>query len=192
MRVIGGAAGGRRLAVPPRGTRPTSDRVREALFSSLEPLLGGWGGVRVIDLYAGSGALGLEALSRGAELAWFVERDRAAIGVLGSNITAVGIEGAQVVAGDVDDVVARPPEASFDLALLDPPYATPIERVRSVLHAMASKGWLAEGAVVIVERDAREREDPWPDAAWEALRQRSYGDTALWYGRFLGTAASEP
>ena len=192
MRVIGGVAGGRRLAVPPRGTRPTSDRTREALFSSLGSLLGGWGGVRVVDLYAGSGALGLEALSRGAETACFVERDRAAIGVLGANIETVGLTGAQVIAGDVDDVVVRPAEQAFDLALLDPPYATPTERVRSVLCSMATHGWLSDGAVVVVERDAREVDAPWPDDAWEALRQRSYGDTALWYGRFLGTAAREP
>ena len=187
MRIIGGAAGGRRLAVPSRGTRPTSDRTREALFSTLASLCGQWSGVRVVDLYAGSGAFGLEALSRGAAEAAFVERDRSALRVLQANVDAVGLPGATVMPGDVDDVVSRRCDRPFDIAFLDPPYALPLERVTDVLRLMSEKGWLARGAVVVVERDAREGREPWPDQGWEPVRQRDYGDTALWYGRHLGT-----
>lgn len=192
MRIIGGIAGGRRLAVPDRVTRPTSDRTREALFSSLDALLGSWEGLRVVDLYAGSGALGLESLSRGASAATFIERDRAAIRVLHDNIASLGLEGGVVQSGAVEDAVARPPADAFDVAFLDPPYATPIDDVRSVLTSMAAAGWLVDGAVVVVERDVRDDVAPWPAAGWERVRQRAYGDTALWYGRFLGTTANEP
>ena len=191
MRIIGGAAGGRRLAVPSRGTRPTSDRTREALFSTLASLCGQWSGVRVVDLYAGSGAFGLEALSRGAAEAAFVERDRSALRVLQANVDAVGLPGATVMPGDVDDVVSRRCDRPFDIAFLDPPYALPLERVTDVLRLMSEKGWLARGAVVVVERDAREGREPWPDQGWEPVRQRDYGDTALWYGRFLGPRQAE-
>ena len=107
-RIVAGAARGRRLAAPPgRGTRPTADRAREALFSALEAQLGSLAGRRVADLYAGSGAVGLEALSRGASAVVLVESDPAAVRSLRANVDAVGLPGAEVVAGRVERVVSR-------------------------------------------------------------------------------------
>ena len=122
-RIVAGVAGGRRLAVPPSGTRPTSDRVREALFSALahDP---GLSGAAVLDLCAGSGALGLEALSRGAAHVLFVESDRRAAAVLRRNVGAVDLPGAQVRAAPAAAVLAGPPDRAYDLMLVDPPYAT--------------------------------------------------------------------
>lgn len=186
MRIIGGAAGGRRISVPARGTRPTSDRVRESLFSSLEAMLGEWDAVRVLDLYAGSGALGLECLSRGASHADFVERDRSSARVIQSNADNLGLLGARVTCGDVPSWIARPADASYDLAFLDPPYAVSADDVRGVLSGLATHGWLGAGAIVVVERDAHDPDAPWPATGWEELRRRDFGDTALWYGRHLG------
>ena len=189
MRIIGGTAGGRRIAVPPRGTRPTSDRVRESLFSSLDSMLGGWSGVRVLDLYAGSGSLGMEALSRGAAAATFVERDRSSLRVIEENVAALALPGALAVCADVGTWCARPAEASYDLVFVDPPYAVSTDAVRDALRTLGEQGWLAPDATVVVERDARDDAEPWPAEGWEALRRRDFGDTALWYGRYLG---SEP
>lgn len=186
MRIIGGTAGGRRISVPARGTRPTSDRVRESLFSSLESMLGGWSGVRVLDLYAGSGALGLECLSRGASHAEFVERDRGTARVIQSNADLLGLPGAQVTCADVESWAGRPAVSAYDVVFLDPPYAVATDAVSAVLRALADQGWLAEGAIAVVERDARDADAPWPAVGWEELRRRDFGDTALWYGRHLG------
>jgi len=130
-RVIAGVAGGRRLTVPPSGVRPTGDRAREGLFNSLGTLLDLDGAV-VLDLYAGSGALGLEALSRGAAEVVFVESGPRVLPVLRTNLAAVGLPGGRVVAGSVPTVVAGPAPARFDLVLADPPYATPVGEVRGV------------------------------------------------------------
>lgn len=186
MRIIGGVAGGRRISVPTRGTRPTSDRVRESMFSSLESALGGWSGLRVLDLYAGSGALGLECLSRGASHAAFVERDRTTARVVQANADLLGLPGAQVACADVEAWVARPADSAYDVVFLDPPYAIPTQAVTSILKALGDHGWLADGAVAVVERDARDTDAPWPAEGWEELRRRDFGDTALWYGRHLG------
>jgi len=187
MRIIAGSAGGRRLSVPARGTRPTSDRVRESLFSSLESLLGGWSGVCVLDLYAGSGALGLEALSRGAAGAAFVERDRGSVRVIEANVSGLSLPGARVTCSDVETWVARAADAAFDVVFADPPFAVTSASVRGVLGALGGHGWLAPDALVVVERDSRSDEQPWPEEGWEALRRRDFGDTALWYGRHLGS-----
>ncbi len=184
-RVVGGAAGGRRLAVPPSGTRPTSDRAREALSSSLESLLGGPGalmGTRVLDLYAGSGALGLEALSRGAAAVDLVESDARAARVLRANVAAVALPGARVHVRRVEDHLAGPPPgAPYDVVLADPPYALAEAALAAVL-ARLTAGWLAPGAVLVVERAARGPAVPWPDGV-QGLRTRRYGEAALWYGR---------
>src|SRR3954467_3661847 len=142
-RLIAGAAGGRRLTVPPAGVRPTGDRAREALFNSLGSLLD-VDGARVLDLYAGSGALGLEALSRGAAEVVLVESGPRVLPVLRANVAAVDLPGARVVAGSVPTGVAGPAPAAFDLVLADPPYAVPAEEVLGVLRALAGRGWLAE------------------------------------------------
>lgn len=191
MRIIAGHAGGRRLAVPPAGTRPTTDRVREALFSSLDAHVreasGGWAGMRVLDLFAGSGAIGLEALSRGASAATLVERDRRCLEVLRRNVAAVDPR-ARVVAADA--LTWPPVGGPYGLAYVDPPYALADDEVRELLGGLARHGALAEGALVVVERSSRS-ESPWPAQGWEHLRKRDYGDTALWYGRATAMAMKE-
>ena len=180
-RVIAGVAGGRRLTVPSSGVRPTGDRAREGLFNSLGTLLDLDGAV-VLDLYAGSGALGLEALSRGAAEVVFVESGPRVLPVLRKNLAAVGLPGGRVIAGSVPTVVAGPAPARFDLVLADPPYATPVEEVRGVLSALVGGGWLAEEAVVVVERSSREEPWEWPTPL-TGLRDRRYGEALLRYGR---------
>jgi 16S rRNA (guanine966-N2)-methyltransferase len=179
--LIAGTAGGRRLAVPPSGVRPTGDRAREGLFNSLGTLLDLDGAV-VLDLYAGSGALGLEALSRGAAEVVLVESGPRVLPVLRRNVALVGLPGGRVVAGSVPTVVAGPAPARFDLVLADPPYATPVDEVVGVLRALTQGEWLAPGAVVVVERSSREEAFEWPTPL-VALRERRYGEAMLRYGR---------
>lgn len=176
-RIVAGAAGGRRLAVPPKGTRPTADRVREALFSALEAALD-LDGARVLDLYAGSGALGYEALSRGAALATLVESDRTAVKVLRDNATALALPGADVRPGKVAAVLATPPPHPYDLVFADPPYALPEGDLAAVLSTLVEKDWTTDGTVVIVERDRRSGPPRWP-AALAPARSRRYGETEL-------------
>lgn len=190
-RIIAGTARGRRLQVPARGTRPTSDRIREALFSSLDASVaveGGWSDVVVLDLYAGTGALGLEALSRGARRAYLVESGREAVRVLRANIAAVGLETATVVARRVGQISAAPAGPAATLVLADPPYDVPADRLADELTQLAAHGWIAAGATVVVERPSRDDAVPLPDG-WETGRRRVYGDTALWYGHVQGTQA---
>jgi 16S rRNA (guanine966-N2)-methyltransferase len=181
-RLISGVAGGRRLTVPPTGVRPTGDRAREALFNSLGTLLD-LDGATVLDLYAGSGALGLEALSRGAASVVFVESGPRVLPVLKANLAAVGLPGGRVVAGSVPTVVAGRAPARFDLVLADPPYATPVEEVLAVLQSLVDGGWLAPEAVLVVERSSREQAWEWPTPL-VGLRDRRYGEAQLRYGRF--------
>ena len=180
-RLIAGTAGGRRLTVPASGVRPTGDRAREGLFNSLGSLLD-LDGARVLDLYAGSGALGLEALSRGAVEAVLVESAPRVLPVLRANVEAVGLPGARVVAGSVPTVVAAPATAPFDLVLADPPYAVAVEEVLGVLGSLLTGGWLAPGAVVVVERSSRDPLWEWPTPL-VGLRDRRYGEALLRYGR---------
>jgi 16S rRNA (guanine966-N2)-methyltransferase len=180
-RLISGVAGGRRLKVPGTGVRPTGDRAREALFNSLTSLLD-LRGAAVLDLYAGSGALGLEALSRGAATVVFVESAPGVLPVLKENLAAVGLPGGRVVAGSVPTVVGGAPPARFDLVLADPPYATPVEEVVDVLQRLSQNGWLAPEAVVVVERSSRDAPFEWPTPL-VGLRDRRYGEAQLRYGR---------
>lgn len=181
-RIVAGVARGRRLQVPAGDrTRPTSDRVREALFSTLESARGGWAGARVLDLYAGSGALGLEALSRGAEAVQLVEQARPALAALRRNVDAVGLPGARVVASRVERHVSSAAAEPFDVVLADPPYILPCDAVTEVLTSLIRRGWLAAEAVVVVERATRSGAPAWPDGL-EGSRERRYGETSLWYG----------
>ena len=180
-RLIAGSAGGRRLKVPASGVRPTGDRAREGLFNSLGSMLD-LEGARVLDLYAGSGALGLEALSRGAAEAVFVESGSRVLPVLRANVASVGLPGGRVIAGSVPTVVAGPAPARFDLVLADPPYATAVEEVLGVLRALVAGRWLADDAVVVVERSSREEPWEWPTPL-AGLRDRRYGEALLRYGR---------
>ena len=180
-RIIGGHAGGRRLQTPKGDlTRPTADRVREALFSALESTLGSLSGLRFLDLYAGSGAVGLEAWSRGAAAVTLVERDRRTAATVRANAAAVGCRAARVVTASVRTVLTETAvDAPYDVAFSDPPYATTNERVLCDLDALVARGWLAPGAVVVVERPTRAGSLAWPAGLAED-RVRSYGETTLW------------
>lgn len=186
-RVVAGAARGRRLAVPPgSGTRPTSDRAREGLFSTLTSLLGSWAGRRVLDLYAGSGALGLEALSRGAAHCLLVETDPRALHAVRTNVETLGLPGAEVHGGRVERLVAAAaPGPPYDVVLLDPPYELGDGAVRDVLVGLRDHGWLAAGAVVAVERGTRGGRWEW-SPGFTGERSRRYGEATLWYGRAAG------
>ncbi len=195
-RIIAGVAGGRRLAVPGgRSTRPTSDRAREGLFGAVLAMLGGLDGAAVLDLYAGSGAVGLEALSRGATDVLLVESDAAAAEAISSNIATVGLPGARLIRDRVARVLRRGPGVSRprDLVFADPPYATGQAELAAVLAMLLDKGWLSPSAVIVVERDARAGPPPWP-AGYAQDRSRRYGETVLWYGRASGRspAAASP
>lgn len=179
-RIIAGSLGGRRIETPKGdGTRPTSDRVREALFSALESELGGFDDLEVLDLFAGSGALGLEALSRGAGRATFVESDRRAAATIRRNIDALGVIGAVVQPIKAASFVGRTHDSRFDLVLVDPPYALATSAVAALVETLSDRA--ARGALFVVERATR---DPfeWPSGV-EALRHKAYGETTLWYGR---------
>lgn len=180
-RIVAGLAKGRRLRVPARGTRPTSDRAREALFNTLAGLVD-LAGARVLDLFAGTGAVGLEALSRGAAHATLVESDRAVATVLQRNIDAVGLAGAVLVRASVESFLATGPDAPFDIAFADPPYALDDAEIAALLARLAEPGWLAPGAIVVLERGARGGEPSWPDVM-ESVKQKRYGEGVLWYGR---------
>lgn len=183
-RIVGGAARGRRLAVPGTGTRPTSERAREALFSALDARIG-LAGARVLDLYSGSGAIGLEALSRGARTARMVESSAAAVAVIRANIAAVALAGAHLIAAPVERHLAGPPpEEPFDAVVADPPYAQAPAQVDALLRLLSAPGWLSSGAVVVIERAARSKTEPaWPDFVTDRAHRR-YGEAALWYGRW--------
>ncbi|WP_212833156.1 16S rRNA (guanine(966)-N(2))-methyltransferase RsmD [Catellatospora sp. TT07R-123] len=193
-RIVAGRYGGRRLRTPDgRDTRPTSDRVREALFSALESMTD-LGGARVLDLFAGSGAVGLEALSRGAAHALLVESDARAIRVIRENIATLGAAGAAVAAGRVGTVLAAGPQGGpYDVVFADPPYPLTEPELTAALAALVGHGWLADGAVLVVERATRSPEPSWVEGV-TADRGRRYGESTLWYGRAVAQSggASEP
>jgi 16S rRNA (guanine966-N2)-methyltransferase len=182
VRIVAGEWRGRRIEAPSgTATRPTQDRVREALFSSLTSLLGpGLRGVRVLDAFAGSGALGLEALSRGASSAVFVECDRSARDVLAANVSALGAsERARIVAGDAFALAARGalPGGPYGLILLDPPYRIDAARVADLLERSAATGAASGGAVAVWEH-ATDVPVTWPDG-FDLRSSRRYGSTTI-------------
>lgn len=207
-RIIAGTARGHRVAAP-RGsaTRPTTDRVREALFSALVSAIGPLDGVPFLDLYAGSGAVGLEAASRGAAPVLCVESDRPTADLIRANVRRLGLDAVRVVASRVERLpegvepasVLRPrgdrcagaPDggpvtpAPFQVAFADPPYTLTTAALRETLAALRGSGWLASGATVVVERPRRSDAVgawEWP-VGWEGVRDKRYGETMLWYGR---------
>lgn len=171
-RIIAGQFSGRRLQVPPRGTRPTSDRVRESLFS----ILNGWNaidGARVLDLYAGSGALGLEALSRGAASLVAVDASRHAARLIRENARTLGCE-IEIHQSPVLRFLRTPPRP-HDLVLVDPPYDDDADPVVELLGT----GWLAPQAAVVLERSSRTSPPICPED-WDPWQERRYGETSLW------------
>lgn len=179
-RIIAGELGGRRIAVPPRGTRPTTDRVREALFSRLDHQ-DALHGARVLDVFAGSGALGLEALSRGAVDATFVEAAASAARVITSNARDLGLTAVtRVVKEKALPFLARSGD-HWDLVLLDPPYDIAAEDLAAVLAALAPR--LAADAVVVLEWTSRAPALTWPEGL-VVERERDYGETRLHWARW--------
>lgn len=182
-RIVAGSAGGRTLVVPSSGTRPTSERVREALFSRLEHL-GAVDDARVLDLFAGSGALGLEAVSRGATHAVLVDAARGAVDACRRNARQLGLAGdVEVVADRVERYLSRVAAdgdgaAAFDLVLLDPPYDLPDDALQAAVDGVAR--CVAPGAVVVVERSTRASAPTWP-APLEPIDDRRYGETRVWF-----------
>lgn len=181
-RIISGVAGGRRLRTTTGPTtRPTSDRVREALFSRLEHH-GLLDGTHVLDLYAGSGALGLEAASRGAARTLLVEAHGGAVKVIRANAKVVGRPGVTVVADTVERVLAAGPPGGirFDLVLADPPYDVAEESLAAVLVVLVERHWLVDGALVVVERSSRSPQPTWPRGL-ELSGEKRYGETTVWF-----------
>lgn len=188
MRIVSGEFRGKALAAPKGdATRPTSDRARQAIFNILEHAEWSPGvrGRRVIDLFAGSGALGFEAISRGADFCLFVETDEAARGAIRENVDAMGLFGrTRVHRRSATDLGVRPGAdgPAFDMAFLDPPYAKGLGE--QALARLAAGGWLAPGAVVVFERGASE---PGFEAeGYEVLDERAYGAARVWFLRFGG------
>ena len=183
IRIIGGTARGRRLRTPPGdATRPTSDRVREALFSSLEAELGSLTGLRVLDLYAGSGAIGLEAMSRGAGAVTSVESNRRTAKLVQDNAAVLGFGKLEVLVQPVARALAHHPRAPYDVVYVDPPYSVDNDEVERAVALLVAHDWLAAGSVLVVERSARSGEPTWP-AGLARERERAYGETVLWYVR---------
>lgn len=183
-RIIAGSAKGRKLEVPKKGTRPTSDRVREALFSMTESTLD-LRGAAVLDLYAGSGALALEAMSRGARSAVLVEASRPAAATAKKNVSHLGFAGdVKVVVANVEQYLQREP-GPFNIVFLDPPYSLSNVDLQAVLTLVARV--LEKPGLVVVERPSKEGQPLLPSAL-EVLKTRKWGTTSAW---FLTTAEEE-
>lgn len=181
-RIISGSAGGRRLQTPSGpATRPTSDRVREALFSRLEHR-GLLEGTNVLDLYAGSGALGLEAASRGAALVLLVESGKAAAKVIRANIRIVGRAGVRLLPETVERALGAGPPGGIrmDLVVIDPPYDLSEDALAGVLASLVERAWLARDAFVVVERSSRSPQPRWPEGL-ELSGEKRYGETTMWF-----------
>lgn len=193
-RIIAGEARGRPLLVPDSGTRPTSDRVKESLFSMLEHVTGGFDGLSVLDLYAGSGALGLEAASRGARHVTLVEKSPSAVKAIRANIESTGLS--QVTVATVDVLswaqAAAATQRTWNVVLADPPYETSDADISRVLAVLQAQGRIASAADVVVER-AKPRDRaarfPWPEG-FEEQSARTYGDTVLHYAVCYGLEGS--
>ena len=188
-RIIAGSRGGRRIAMPPGDrTRPTTDRVRQALFSAIAA----WAGTAAAppeqslahlafcDLYAGSGAVGLEAASRGAHPVLLVERDRRTAQLTKDNAKALGLA-VDVTISSVEQVLQRPPARPYDVVFADPPYELDTSAVNAQLQQLVANRWVAPGSLVVAERSRRTPDLTWPEAAAKRW-SRAYGETVLHFG----------
>jgi len=178
LRIVGGTAGGRKLVAPEKGTRPTSERAREALFNTLGGLVH-LDGARFLDLYAGTGAVGLEALSRGAGPVVLVESRRQAVEVIRRNVEAVGLPDAEVVHAPANRYLSTPDLEPFDVIFADPPYD--VKDVNGLLVLMTAVAHA--DTVLVIERRHGSHGPQWSALGLHALRERRYGDSVLWYGR---------
>ena len=187
-RIIAGSRRGRRLSTPPGSrTRPTTDRVREALFSTIASWAGTAGsrpeeslaGLAVLDLYAGSGAVGLEAASRGATRVLLVESDRRTARIIDDNARELDLP-VQVRTGRVEDVIAVQPTGPYDVIFADPPYEVTSAVLSGQLAVLLEQGWLTEDALVIIERSSRTEELSWPEDPADVW-SKDYGETTLWF-----------
>ena len=183
MRIVSGSARGRRLFSPPSSTRPTTDRVREALFNSLDTLLE-WDTTTVLDLYAGSGAVGLEAASRGAKAVTLVEKNGAAVASAERNKAVVDVPGVTIVRRSVQAFLAAHGNAEtdaftpYDLVFADPPYAQVEEDWPGILESLIDNGWVADGSVIVLERSSRDASTQWPEY-YREYRSKKYGETRI-------------
>lgn len=200
-RIIAGSRGGRRLTMPVGSrTRPTTDRTREALFSALAAWAGtadgpadaGLAGLAVADLYAGSGAVGLEAASRGADPVLLVESDRRTAQLIGRNAGELALR-VQLQAVKVESLVGAAATRPFDVVFLDPPYELSGPAVDAVLADLDAQGWLAPDSLVVLERSRRDPGPRWPASVGESWT-KSYGETALHFATFpvSGTSLEDP
>jgi 16S rRNA (guanine966-N2)-methyltransferase len=198
-RIVAGSARGRRIAMPPgQRTRPTTDRVREALFAALASWAGTAGqpaeqslaGLAFCDLYAGSGAVGLEAASRGARPVLLVESDRRTAQLAAKNAADLGLE-ADIQIAAVAEMTDRPAVRAYDVVFADPPYELPGDAVSVVLTGLVEHHWLAPTALVVVERSRRSPALRWPDA-FDDVWVRPYGETVLCFGTRTGSVSQAP
>lgn len=184
MRIIGGQLRGRKLKVPATGLRPTTDRVREALFNILGPL----SGYRVADLYAGSGAFGLEALSRGAAAVEFIEKNPRSCAVIRQNLAAIGVSGGSVRCQPARRfLAAEPPDGGYDLIFMDPPYHA--ESEKKMWREFSPGRFLAPEGTLVAEFAADETPPPLPGL--EIFDQRRYGGTGVVFYHRAGTDRME-
>ena len=183
MRIIAGVAKGRNLSPVADSTRPTSDRAREALFSSIQSEFGDFSGLSFLDLYAGSGAIGLEALSRGFDLSVAVEKNEAACGTIKDNFELVQRANPkgkfQLISSDVTKYLSQTAVRKFDVIFIDPPYETENKVVEDELKQLINNSYLNSGALVVIERASKGEEISWP-IPLKSSRMREYG-TAVFY-----------
>ena len=198
-RIVAGSARGRRIAMPPgQRTRPTSGRVREALFAALASWAGTAGqppeqtlaDLAFCDLYAGSGAVGFEAASRGAHPVLLVESDRRTAQLAARNATALGLE-ADIQIAPVEELTDRQASRAYDIVFADPPYELASDVVSAVLAGLVEHHWLAPTGLVVVERSRRSPALHWPEAFGE-VRVRRYGETVLCFGTSTGSVSQAP
>ena len=184
MRIIAGLAKGRNLISPSGATRPTSDRAREALFSTLESEFGSINDLNVLDLYCGSGAVGAEALSRGAAVVYAVDNDEKATSVTRQNFALLenisGIGTTSVITSSVGKFLDKTSELQFDVIFLDPPYDLPNNEIEKTLSSLVKNGFLKSSAVVAIERDSKSKRLNWPLGLKE-LKERKYGAATIFY-----------
>jgi 16S rRNA (guanine966-N2)-methyltransferase len=184
MRIIAGLAKGRNLISPSGATRPTSDRAREALFSTLESEFGSINDLTLLDLYCGSGAVGAEALSRGAAVVYAVDNDEKATNVARQNFALLenisGIGTTSVITSSVGKFLDKTSELQFDVVFLDPPYDLPNNEIEKTLSSLVKNGFLKSSAVIAIERDSKSKRLNWPLGLKE-LKERKYGAATIFY-----------